>query len=268
MPHHPRGNETTSQEISRALGDVCFLLREPPRLFSLILWSMSSPQFHPAEEQITSVDMITPPVAAPQVGTPAPEDEQTRKPLVAPQSARLSAKLAPVPTQAAMHPSVAPSPPKVLIPAGKVTVEKPLPAEDGREFEERLARLQQQPEDKRQAEVLDRLRKGTKKIVGMPGGKGTQPGGDYSSYIQSRLKDAFRSMIASQTRASQVLVRISIGTDGRIANFRLEKSSGDPTFDQAVSRAVTFAGRSFKPPPAGVPFERVFRFMPEGVGVS
>ena len=238
-------------------------------LFSLILWSMSSQQFHPAEEQITYVDMITPPVASPRTGTPAPAEEQTRKPLVAPQSVRLPAKPAHAPAQVTAMPlPVAKPKPSKVIPVGKVNVEKPTPAEDGREFEERLARLQQQAEDKRQAEVLDRLRRGTKKIVGMPSGKGIQAGSDYSSYIQSRLKDAFREMIASQTRAPQVLVRISIGTDGRIANFRLEKTSGDAVFDQAVSRAVTFAGRSFKPPPNGIPFERVFRFKPEGVGVS
>jgi len=238
-------------------------------LFSLILWSMSSTQLHPAEEQITYVDMITPPVAAPQAVTPAPAEEQIRKPLVAPQSVRLPAKLTPVPPQVAAMPLpvAKPNPPKV-IPTGRVKVEKPIPVEDGREFDERLARLQQQSEDKRQTEVLDRLRKGTKKIVGMPSENGNQAGSDYSSYIQSRLKDAFREMIASQTRAPQVLVRISIGTDGRIANFRLEKTSGDSVFDQAVSRGVTYAGRSFKPPPGGVPFERVFRFKPEGVGVA
>ena len=213
--------------------------------------------------------MITQPVASPQAGTPAPAEERARKPLVAPQSVRLPAKLAPVSRQVAAMPLpvAKPNPPK-SIPVAKVKVGKPMPVEDGREFEERLARLQQQSEDNRQAGVLDRLRKGTKKIVGMPGGKGAQAGSDYASYIQSRLKDAFREMIASQTRAPQVLVRISIATNGRIASFRLEKTSGDTVFDQAVARAVTYAGRSFKPPPGGVPFERVFRFKPEGVGVS
>jgi colicin import membrane protein len=238
-------------------------------LFSLVLWSMSSPQFHPAEEQITYVDMISPPVTSPQVGTPAPAEEQTRKPPVAPQTVRLPAKRAPVPPKVAAMPlPVAKPKPTKVIPAGNVKVEKPIPAEDGREFEERLARIQQKSEDKRQAEVLDLLRKGTKKIVGMPSGKGIQAGSDYSSYIQSRLKDAFREVIASQTRAPQVLVRIAIGPDGRITKYRVEKNSGDPVFDEAVSRAVTFAGRSLKPPPGGVPFERVFRFKPEGVGVS
>jgi colicin import membrane protein len=73
-------------------------------LFSIILWSMSSQQFHPATEQITYVDMITPPVASPQAGTPAPAEKQTRNPLVAPQSVRLPAKLARVPAQVAAIP--------------------------------------------------------------------------------------------------------------------------------------------------------------------
>ena len=237
-------------------------------IFSIIIWSISSPQFHLAEEQVTYVDMVTPPVASPQAGTPAPAKVQSRKPTVAPLSVYPPAKPAHVRTQVAtMALPIAKAKPKVIL-TEKVEPEKPVPAEDGREFDERLARIQQLSEDRRQAEVLDRLRKGGRKIVGMQGGKGSQAGSEYASYVQSRLKDAFREMIASQTRAPQVLVRISIGMDGRIVNFRLEKTSGDTVFDQAVSRAVTFAGRSFKPPPNGMPFERVFRFKPEGVGVS
>jgi colicin import membrane protein len=81
------------------------------------------------------------------------------------------------------------------------------------------------------------------------------------------LKDAFKDVIASQTSSPQVLVRITIGVDGRITGYRVEKKSGDPVFDESVARAVTMAGRNFKPPPNGVPFERVFRFKPEGVGL-
>lgn len=130
-----------------------------------------------------------------------------------------------------------------------------------------MAKLQQQSEDKRLAEVLDRLHKRSGKVAGTPSAKGAQMGSDYSSYIQSRLKDAFREVIASGTKAPQVLVRIVIGSDGKVAGYHVEKYSGDPAFDEAVSRAVTLAGRSFKPPPNGLPFERVFRFKPEGIGV-
>jgi len=190
--------------------------------FSLILWSMSSPQFHPTEEQVTYVDMVTPPVASPQAGTPAPAKEQTLKPIVTPLSARPPAKLVPIRPQVAAIALPIAKPKSTVKPVEMVKLEKPVPVEDGREFNERLARIQQQSEDKRQAEVLDRLRKGTKKIVGMPSGRGIQVGSDYSSYIQSRLKDAFREMIASQTNAPQVLVRIAIGPDGRITKYHIK----------------------------------------------
>ena len=114
------------------------------RLFSLVLRSMSSAQFLPAEESITYVDMITPPVASPQVGTPAAAEEQTRKSLVAQQSAHRSAKPAPIPPQVAgMRLPLAKPKPLGVIPIGTVKVEQAIPAEDGREFDGRLAGIQQ-----------------------------------------------------------------------------------------------------------------------------
>jgi colicin import membrane protein len=228
-------------------------------IFSLIIWANADSVFKPAEEPVTYVDMVTLPVASPQAGTPVAAQEKLPQPAAAP---------APPPAPAATMALPAPkSKPKLAPPVKGKTEKQAPPVEDGREFKERLEKLERQAEDKRQAEVLARLRKGGGKAVGMPGATGTQAGSDYSSYIQSRLKDAFKDVIASQTAAPQVLVRITIGTDGRISGYRVEKKSGDPIFDDAVSRAVTLAGRSFKPPPGGVPFERVFRFKPEGVGV-
>ena len=237
-----------------ALSLVCHLA-----IFAFILWSNAPPVFHPAEEPVTYVDVVTLPVASPQAGTPAPAEEAPPKAPAAPAPAR--------PPAAAM--ALPAAKPKAKLPAPvKGKAEKPpAPVEDGKEFRERLEKIERRAEEKRQSEVLARLRKGGGKAVGMPGAKGTQAGSDYSAYIQSRLKDAFKDVIASQTSAPQVLVRITIGTDGRITNYRVEKKSGDPVFDDAVSRAVTLAGRYFKPPPGGVPFERVFRFKPEGVGL-
>ena len=240
-----------------ALSLVCHLA-----IFSLIVWFNGSSAFHPAEEPVSYVDMVTLPVASPQAGTPSPAAEKPQKAPSAP------APAAPRPPSAAMA-LPAPKPAAKLPPPKKGKTEKaPAPVEDSREFSERLEKIERQAEEKRQAEVLARLKKGSGgKAVGMPGAKGTQAGSDYSAYIQSRLKDAFRDVIASQTSAPQALVRITIGPDGRISNYRVEKKSGDPIFDEAVSRAVALAGRYFKPPPGGVPFERVFRFKPEGVGV-
>lgn len=227
--------------------------------FSTIIRLSSAPEYLPAQEQVTYVDLMTAPVASPQSGTPAPAEERaSQKPAppapVAPPAASMA-----LPAQQAKA--------KAKQPAAKGKPAPPAPVEDGREFSERMAKLERQAQEKRQSEVLDRLRKRGGAAVGMPGANGTEAGSDYSSYIQSRLKDAFREVMASQSRTPQVLVRIKIGPDGRITNYRVEKSSGDPLFDDAVSRAVTLAGRSFKPPPGGVAFERVFRFKPEGVGL-
>jgi colicin import membrane protein len=222
-------------------------------IFSTIIWLNGPALWHQSEEPITYVDMVTLPVASPQAGTPAPVQEESPAPAAAP---------APRPAMAlpAAKPKAQPAP------TAKAKPEAP-PVEDGREFSDRMARLERLAEEKRQAEVLAKLRTGGGKKVGMPGAQGTQAGSDYASYIQSRLKDAFRDVIAAQTGAPQTLVRLTIGADGRIASYRVERKSGDPVFDEAVARAVTLAGRGFKPPPGGVPFERVFRFKPEGVAL-
>jgi colicin import membrane protein len=229
-----------------ALSTVCHLV-----IVSLIYWFSAALVFHPAEEPVTYVDMVTLPVASPQAGTPAPAEASAPPAPVSPPAATMALPAAK---------------PKAKLPAVKKDETPPIPADAGRKYNEQLEKFKRQAEEKRQAEVLAKLARGTK-AVGMPNAKGTQAGSDYSSYIQSRLKDAFRDVIASQTGAPQALVRITIGVDGRITNYRVEKSSGDPVFDDAVSRAVTLAGRNFKRPPSGVPFERVFRFKPEGVAL-
>lgn len=233
-----------------ALSFVCHLA-----VFSLIVWINRDSVLRPSEEPVTYVDVVTLPVAAPQAGTPAPAEP-------APPAAPAAAP----PKSAMVTPSVKPkakTPPPVQ---GKTA--KPQPgAEESQEFNERMAKLERQAEERRQADVIARLKGGAGKKVGMPGAKGNQAGSDYGAYLQSRLKDAFKEVIASQSGAPQALVRITVGPDGRITNYRMEKRSGDPVFDDAVSRAVTLAGRSFRPPPSGQSYERVFRFKPEGVGL-
>jgi colicin import membrane protein len=138
---------------------------------------------------------------------------------------------------------------------------------DSRQFNERLAKIARQTEDKRQSEVLDSLKK-KRGRVGMPGAQGTEAGSDYASYVQSRFKDAFIKEVAtSQVKSPMVVATITIGPDGRITEYRVESGSGDPLFDDAVARAVTIAGSSLHPPPGGGQFRRKFRFRPEGVGV-
>lgn len=228
-------------------------------VFFLIMWGQLLPAFRPDETPVTYVDMVTLPVAAPQSGAPAPAEK--------------SAPAAPAP------PSAPPAPAAMTLPQKKPAAKSKAPeqaaprenvekqaADEGREFSERMAKLERQAEERRQADVLERLKnRGSR--VGMPGAKGTEAGSDYSSYLQSRLKDAFSQVVVAQSKSPQVIASITVGSDGRIAEFRVEKQSGDPLFDDAVARAVTIAGKSLLPPPGGGQFKRVFRFRPEGVGV-
>jgi colicin import membrane protein len=219
-------------------------------LFFLIIWLQVFPGMHQDETPVAYVDLVTLPVASPQSGSPMAEP-------------------APQPPAAVAAPS---PPPPVSLPsakpqakAPKAKIQKPA-AQDTRQFDERLAKLARQNEDKRQAEVLDKLRK--KGRTGMPGAAGTEAGVDYASYLQSRLKDAFsREAVTSQVSSPMVIATITVGPDGRIADYHVENRSGDPLFDDAVARAVTIAGNSLRPPPGGGQFKRRFRFRPEGVGV-
>jgi colicin import membrane protein len=244
-----------------AVSFLCHLV-----VFLLIAKFQYLPAFHPQEQQVTYVDLMTLPVASPRSGTPAPAAESATEAPAAP-----AAQAPPPPPAAPKKPEMAlPSKTKPKPATAKSQPEKRAPAktepkqDEAKEFTERMAKLERQAEEKRQAEVLDRLRKKGGR-TGMPGGKGTEVGSDYASYVQSRLRDAFSEVMTSQTKSPQTIVTITIGADGKIAEYHLDKSSGDPVFDDAVARAVTLAGRSLKPPPGGGQFKRMFRFKPEGV---
>jgi colicin import membrane protein len=227
-------------------------------IFSFIIWSQSSRVFTPEQAVVTYVDMVTLPVASPQSGSPAPAEVRAQKaPAPAPAPVRPPAAMA----LPAAKPKAKP------LPAPKGKAEKPAPVEDAREFSERMEKIERQAEEKRQAEVLARLRKGGGKAVGMPGAKGTQAGSDYSSYIQSRVQDAIDKVAVSQTNSPMVIATISIGPDGQITDYHVDKTSGDPLFDEAVKRAVTLAGKSLVPPPGGAQFKGKFRFRQKGAGV-
>lgn len=226
-----------------------------------------SPDFHPDEEQVTYVDMVTLPVAAPQSGSPAPvaEEEVPPAPAAPPPPAAPPAVTPPM-TQPTKKPA-APAP----SPTAQGKSEPQDGAAEAQAFNERMAKLERQAEAKRQAAVLERLAKlkqGGAKQTGMPGAKGNEAGSDYPSYLQSRLRDALREVVVSQSRSPQVIATITVAPDGRIAEYHVEKGSGDPLFDDAVRRAVTLAGKSLAPPPGGAQFRRVFRFKPEEVGIK
>ena len=218
----------------------------------LIVWWQLLPAFQQSEEPVTYVDMVTLPVASPQNGSPAAE---------------------PAPSQAAPAPApTAPAP--MALPAAKPKTKAPAkaqpakakgdkPAEDARQFNERLERLQRLADAKRQTEVLEKLAKNRGK-TGMPGAKGTEAGIDYSSYLKSRLDDAFRREVTESTvKSPMVIATITIGPDGQVLDYHVEKGSGDPLFDEAAARAVAVAGRSLKPPPGRKPFRHTLHLKPQ-----
>lgn len=210
----------------------------------------------PKEAPVYYVDVVNLPVAHPQAGSPTASDmAQAPHPSPQPQEMKLPAK-------AGMKPATPAVPDK----GGK-----PTPAgESAREFEERLARLEREAEARHEAAALESLRKRAagsgKTPVGMPGATGSEAGSDYASYLQSRLKDAFKTTIAFQSKNPEVVVRLTIDRSGRVVRFLMERSSGDKVFEDAVARAVGKAEKTFPPPPNGGTFENGFVFRPQGVG--
>ena len=216
----------------------------------------------PPAEQAIYVDVLTMPVEAPQAGSPsgtAKVASEAGKP-VAP---------APLPP---------PAPPDMKLPKATKATGKPQPSprktdrqETSHEYEARLAALERTAESRRQdaalAEIQNRIaaRTGGKAPAGMPGGTGNQAGSDYSAYLQSRLKDSFAVTIAWQTKKPLVVVRLTVDTKGVLTSYKIEKSTGDALFEDAVYRAVQLAKKNFPPPPGGKDFSYGFVFKPEGV---
>ena len=237
-------------------------------IIALLAWWQLFPEALPEEPPVTYVDMVNLPVASPQVGVPATGGPSAAVPAVEPPPPPAAMTL-PAP-KAKVKVEAKPAQ-KAKAAAGQPASGNAQPgaAEDDRAFRTRMERIEQQAEDRRQAEVLARLRKPGGKVgskVGMPTGSGTQAGSDYAAYLKSRLTDAFGKEMAYQTKSPVVQVTITVASDGHFA-YRVERSSGDPLFDSAVARAVTLAGKSVPPPPGGKQFKHLYYFAPEGVVV-
>ncbi|HEX8960059.1 MAG TPA: TonB family protein [Geobacteraceae bacterium] len=215
---------------------------------------------HFKEAPVYYVDVVNLPVAHPQAGTPSGSPAEPK-----------TSAASPLPAPPASREMTMPAKPAGKVPPRPATVPSPKKAETAesdREFEDRLAKIEQRAAAGHEAAALDALRKRVagRGAAGMPGATGNEAGSDYASYIQSRLTDAFRSTIAFQSRNPQVTVRITIGRSGRIALVRTERSTGDKVFEDAVARAIAKAEQSFPPPPNREQFEIGFVFRPQGVG--
>jgi colicin import membrane protein len=228
---------------SLALHLTCYVLLVKFHFYSLPL----------TEGPVYYVDVVNLPVANPRAGTPS-----------------TSGSAPPLPAQEEMA-VPAPSPQKAVAklktPAGKKPAAS---AETARQFEERLAKIEQEVAAKHTMAALEALKKkvagsGKGGQTGIPGGKGLEAGSDYAGYIRSRLTDAFRTTIAFQTKNPEVMVRLTIDRNGKVAGLKLERSSNDRIFEDAVINAIVKAEQTFVPPPAGGKFEYRFKFAPEGV---
>jgi colicin import membrane protein len=207
-----------------------------------------------AEGPVYYVDVVNLPVADPRAGTPS-----TTGSSATPSPAREEMAIpAPSPKKAVV---------KLKTPAGK----KPAaPTQTARQFEERMAKIEQEVAAKHTSAALDAIKKkiagsGKGGQTGIPGGKGMEAGSDYAGYIRSRLTDAFRTTISFQTKNPEVMVRLTIDRTGKVAGLKLERSSNDRIFEDAVINAIVKAEQTFVPPPGGGKFEYSFRFAPEGV---
>jgi colicin import membrane protein len=206
------------------------------------------------EAPVYYVDVVNLPVAVPQAGFPD-SSETARVPLPALPSPQMQ-----LPAKADAKPATSAVPAK----AGKPT---PV-GESAREFKERMDRLENEVEARHAAAALESLAKrgAGKAPVGMPSGVGSEAGSDYAGYLQSRLKDAFKTTIAYQSKNPEVVLRLTIDRYGRVVRFLMERSSGDKLFEDAVARAVDKAEKTFPPPPGGGTFDYGFVFRPVGVG--
>lgn len=235
------------------------------------------------EGPVYYVDVVNMPVAKPQAGTlsktgsvtPLPARKEMVIPAAPPQKAVATLKTPvvkkiPLPARKEM-PILAPSSRKAVAKLRTPVEKRPHePAETSRQFEERMANIEQEVAEKHTTAALEVLQKkvagaGKAGRSGIPGGRGIETGSNYAGFIRSRLTDAFRTTIAFQTKNPEVMVSLTIDRTGKVAGLTLERSSNDRIFEDAVMNAIVKAEQTFVPPPGGGTFEHSFKFVPEGV---
>ena len=213
----------------------------------LVWWQQMIPNLGPVQTTYY-VDVVNLPVANPRSGSPTETGNEQK-----------SAPPAPAPPTMAV-----PKASSKTAPGKKTTT---TPTTESAAFQERMAKLEGKADAQRQTAAFEALRKkvAARGKVGMPRGTGTESGSDYTAYLHSRLKDAFRDTISYQTKNPFVMLRITIDGDGRIIRTRIEKSTGDKAFELSVMRAITLAEQTIVPPPSKTVYEGAFVFKPQGV---
>ncbi|HIJ95484.1 MAG TPA: TonB C-terminal domain-containing protein [Desulfuromonadales bacterium] len=252
----------SSHSVARGTGlSVSFIASAIIHLavFLLVAWyGKLFPMDSPVQETYY-VDVVNLPVASPQEGTALQSGSQTEQAAVLP------------------PPPPAPSPMPLPLPLPKAAIPAKKPASktstdsvgNDSTLAERMAQLQRNQEARQEEAVLDRLRAKVKSAgigrVGMPNAHGSQAGSDYTAYLQSRLKDAFRETISFSSKNPEMIVRLFIDSDGKLMRRVTERSSGDKAFELSVQRAIDIASEKFPAPPDKRTFESIFVFKPQGI---
>lgn len=221
-------------------------------VFLLVLWLGGMAPENMALQETYYVDVVNLPVASPQAGSPIDKgnDTEQQPPPMLPES-----------------PMTLPAPPKTEV-KGKSVKGRESAAESSA-FAERMAKLERQNEaqyeEARIAQLRNKVKAQGSGRAGMPDGSGKEAGSDYTAYIQSRLKDAFRETISYSSKNPVVVMRLFIDPDGKLSRRKPERSSGDRAFEISVLRAIELAGDKLTPPPNRKVFEGVFVFRPQGI---
>lgn len=224
-------------------------------VFLLLAWWG---QLYPSQMAIQEtyyVDIVNLPVADPRAGNPAREPGITE-----------------APPPSAPPPPITASKPSLVTPKGITKHAKPTATQSSGETEsalnEQFAKLERNAEARREEAVLEKLRSKVKtgrSKVGAQGADGAEAGSRYADYIKSRLEDALKITSSYTSKNPEMTVKLTIAADGRLSRIKIERSSGDATFELAVRRAIDLASEKFTAPPNHSVFENGFVFRPKGI---
>ena len=252
---------TVRQAISDYTLGVNLIVSAVMHLAVFLLVFQAYTQRHSASFQVREtyyVDVVNLPVASPRFGSPTQKGDDAEAP-------------SPPSREQSMVEPAKPTP--ISKPdASQKTLKNDTAKADSDVFEKKMAALQGKADARRQEAAFERLRSRVGSAgsgrSGMPDGTGSEAGGRYEDYIKSRLEDALKRTISYGTRSPEVVIRLTIATDGRIIRQKIERSSGDKAFEIAVQRAIDIVRADLPPPPNRKTFESGFIFKPQEISNS
>ncbi len=215
----------------------------------LVFSGMILPRFG-TPQPVYFVDLVNLPVARPQAGRPDARPEPVKeKPAAKKEVARSEPKPAPPPPKPKVRAPLKTAPP-VAKPA-KPKPSKPAPAASYQDTLKKIEAMQQQKHrqqelDELKAKLAALARDDTRTAanpsaapVGMLEGKGDQAGVEQRAWLQAFFKANWRlSKYQVGSRELEARVTVRYDAKGNLLDYKMEKSSGDPAFDDSVKRAV------------------------------